>query len=51
MMVVWDKDDIERIEYIHSINNNNKKGLSVRGSGLRGNIESMYQGMNIDEKK
>jgi len=46
----WDKDDIERIEYIHSINNTNKKGLSVRGSGLRGNIESMYQGMNIDEK-
>ena len=41
----FDKYDLERLQKVHSIRKNNKKGQSVRGRGLRCVIENFYKGL------
>jgi hypothetical protein len=41
----FDEHDIERLQKVHSIRRDNKKGQSVRGRGLRCVIENFYKGI------
>ena len=47
----FDKHDLERLQKVHSVCKNNKKGQSVRGRGLRCVIENFYKDMGNTVEK
>ena len=46
-----DDNDLNRLQFLHSSNNKNKKGQSARGRGLRCVIENFYTNIKLDKNK